>query len=73
MSSPPVRLLDMTDIASALSKVDKAHQAGPDEVRGLIVSSPVMPKVVDGPLESPPLTAPAPPAAVPSQKHGSDD
>lgn len=67
MLSPAGTISDMTDTAPAPSRVDKAHQAGPDEVRGLIVSSPVMAQVVEGPLEPPPLTAPTPP------KTGSDD
>lgn len=55
--------LGMTDTAAAPLRGDKAYQAGPEEVRGLIVSSPVMPQVVEGPLKLPPLTAPTPPAA----------
>jgi len=56
-SSPAGTVSDMTDTAPAPSRVDKAHHAGPDEVHGLIVSSPVMPQVVEGPLDPPPLTA----------------
>lgn len=63
----------MTDIASGTTTVDKAHRASPDETRGLIVSSPVMPQAVEGPLDPPPLTAPTPPAAAPEPTSGSDD
>jgi hypothetical protein len=63
----------MTETAPEPTTVDKAHHPSPDETRGLIVSSPVMPKVVEGPLEPPPLTAPTPPAAAPQPDHGSDD
>lgn len=72
MSSAAGTISDMTDTAPAPSTVDKAHQASSDEVRGMVVSSPVMPQVVEGPLKLPPLTAPTPPAVAPPPKNGSD-
>ena len=62
----------MTDIADQPTTVDKGHRAYPEETRGLIVSSPVMPQVVEGTLTPPPLTAPAPPPAA-AQADGGDD
>jgi len=73
MSSATGTISGMTDTAPTPLRADKAYEAGPDEVRGLIVSSPVMPLVVEGPLEPPPLTAPTPPAAAQPPKTGSDD
>jgi hypothetical protein len=46
----------------------KTYEPSPDERKGWAEASPVMPEVVEGPLEPPPLTAPT----VPPQKHDSD-
>lgn len=63
----------MTDTAHRPETADKAYRASPEETRGLIVSSPVMPQVVEGPLELPPLTAPLPPAANPQPNSPDSD
>lgn len=63
----------MTDTAHQPGIADKAYRASPEETRGLVVSSPVMPQVVEGPLELPPLTAPSPPATNPQSNNPDSD
>lgn len=45
----------------------KRYEPGTEETRGWIGTSPIMPEVVEGPLEPPPLTSPTP------EKHEADE